>query len=215
MAATPAGPLTRNTSVIPSLRHTTSTAGSTAPSVRPGIGRHDENDLGDPGDDSRGGQLVGDARVAGLARRYEEAGRGDRGQLLADDEPGLGLEAPVGEAGELVLAEGADVRDGVVDRRVDVRRDGRRLDLGGADAAAASGVERHSVEAGEGVADGVVATLAHVVDQPTDRLAQLWIEDGVEAAPTQRRPRRLVHVHPALRPHHRGHGTRRYRRSLG
>ena len=36
-AASPAGPLTRNTSVMPSLRHTTSTAGSTAPSP-PGIG---------------------------------------------------------------------------------------------------------------------------------------------------------------------------------
>ncbi len=36
-AATPAGPLTRNTSPRPSLRHTTSTAGSTAPSA-PGAG---------------------------------------------------------------------------------------------------------------------------------------------------------------------------------
>src|SRR6185437_14879975 len=36
-AARPAGPLTRKTSAIPSLRHTTSTAGSTAPSP-PGTG---------------------------------------------------------------------------------------------------------------------------------------------------------------------------------
>ena len=110
------------------------------------------------------------------------------GQLLADDEAGLGLEAPVGEAGELVLTEPANVRDGVVDRCVDVRWDGRRLDLGAADPQLL-GRSGHSVEASEGVADGVVATLAHVVDQPTDRLAQLWIEDGVEASPTQRRPR--------------------------
>ena len=36
-AAMPAGPLTRNTSSIPSLRHTTSTAGSTSPQP-PGTG---------------------------------------------------------------------------------------------------------------------------------------------------------------------------------
>ena len=36
-AAIPAGPLTRNTSSIPSLRHTTSTAGSTSPEL-PGTG---------------------------------------------------------------------------------------------------------------------------------------------------------------------------------
>ena len=43
-AAMPAGPLTRNTSVMPSLRHTTSTAGSTAPSP-PGIGGTTSDDL--------------------------------------------------------------------------------------------------------------------------------------------------------------------------
>jgi len=37
IAAMPAGPLTRNTSRMPSLRHTTSTAGSTSPAP-PGIG---------------------------------------------------------------------------------------------------------------------------------------------------------------------------------
>ena len=135
------------------------------------------------------------------------------GQLLADDEPGLGLEAPVGEAGELVLAEGADVGDGVVDRRVDLRGHRRRLDLVGGDAQLV-GFDGHTVEAREGVADGVVAALAHVVDQPPDRRPQLGIEDGVEAAAVQRRPVGLVHVRPPRRPHHRRSRYRRFRATV-
>ena len=151
---------------------------------------HDENDLGDPGDDSRGGQLVGDARVAGLARRYEEAGRGDRGQLLADDEAGFGLEAPVGEAGELVLAEARGCARW--------RRRSPRRPCGGTVAASISAALTRSWS-GARVTPSKRARASQTASSPRSRTSSIsrpidWRSSGSKMAsrprPTQRRPRR-------------------------
>ena len=96
--------------------------------------RDDEHDLRHPSGHRRRRQLVGDARIAGLAGGDEQADGCQWRELLADDEARLGFEAPVGEAGELVLAECTDVGDGVVDRLVHRRGDGGRVDLVGSDA---------------------------------------------------------------------------------
>ena len=124
-AAMPAGPLTRNTSRWPSLRHTTSTAGSTSPRAARD-GRHDGDDPRHAGHDRRNEQLVRHARIARLAGRREQAGRRDRRDLLADRQPRLGLERPVAHARQLLLVERAQVGDRVVDRGVDVVVDARR-----------------------------------------------------------------------------------------
>ena len=118
-AAMPAGPFTRNTSAMPSLRHTTSTAGSTSPAL-PGIGGTTSDDRRHAGDDGRHGELVGDARVAGLARRCEQPGGGDRRDLLADRQTGLALDRPVVRLLHLGLVERPQVGDRVVERRVDL-----------------------------------------------------------------------------------------------
>ncbi len=178
--------------------------------VAPRDRRNHEHDLGDTSRRGRRRQLVGDTGVARFAGRNEQADRIDSGQLLADDQSRLGLEAPVGEAGELVLAEGADVGDRIVDRRVDLRRHRSRLDLVGGDAQL-GGFDGDTVEALERSADGVIAARAHVVDQLPDRRPQLGIEDGIESAAVQRSAVGLVHVCPPRRPHDRGHGSRRYR----
>ena len=171
------------------------------PVAAPGNRRDDEHDLADPGDRRRCRQLVGDARIAGLAGRHEQTDRGDRGQLLADDEAGLGFETPVGEPGELVLAEGADVGDRIVDRFVDLWGDRGRVDLLGGDAELARR-DRHAVEAGQRVTDGGIAALAYVVDQPSDRRPQLRIEDRVESSSEERLAVRVVRVGPPPHPHH-------------
>ena len=156
-AASPAGPLTRNTSVIPSLRHTTSTAGSTAPSP-PGIGGTTSDDLRHAGDDRRHAELVGDARVAGLAGRHEQADRRDRRDLLADVQPRLGLEASSRRGpGHQLLVERPAVGDGVVERGVDVVGRPSAAAISSAVTRSWSGVERDAVEAGQRVAHGDVA----------------------------------------------------------
>ena len=94
--------------------------------VAAGDRRDDGDDLRHAGDDRRHAELVGDARVAGLARRDVEAGRRDRRDLLADVQAGLGLERPVAGAGHQLLVERPAVGDGVVERGVDARRHRRR-----------------------------------------------------------------------------------------
>ena len=66
--------------------------------------------------DSRGAELREHARIAGLAARAEEPGRGDGGDLLADHEARIALEAPVAPSLEEALVEAADVVDHVADR---------------------------------------------------------------------------------------------------
>ncbi len=82
--------------------------------------RHDQRDQWHAGDHRRHAELVGDARVAGLAAGHEQTGRTDRRDLLADVQTGLALEAPVGGTADQLLVERPQVGDGVVDRLVDV-----------------------------------------------------------------------------------------------
>ena len=166
----PAGPLTRNTSRWPSLRHTTSTAGSTSPRAARER-RHDGDDAGHAGHDRRNEQLVRHARIARLAGRREQAGRRDRRDLLADRQTRLGLERPVARACQLLLVERAEVGDRVVDRVVDVVVDACGVDLVVGDAKAGRG-DLDPVETGQRVADGGVAALADVLDQLDDRRPQ-------------------------------------------
>ena len=92
-AAMPAGPLTRNTSVDAELAaHDEHRRIDLAGAARDR--RHDERrSRGTPATIAGTRQLVGDARVARLARRHEQPGRRDRRDLLADAQAGLGLEA--------------------------------------------------------------------------------------------------------------------------
>ena len=83
---------------------------------RPRYRRHDDGDLGNAGDHRRSAELGDDARVARLAARAEQAGRGDRRDLLADRQAWLRLELPVAAPGEQLGVEPADVVDHVVDR---------------------------------------------------------------------------------------------------
>ena len=132
--------------------------------VTAGDRRHDERDVRHAGDDRRDAELVHDARVARLAGRHEEPGRRDRADLLADPQPGLRLEAPVGRPRQDLLVERPAVGDRVVERGVDRRRHDGGGDLVGRDAQLVRR-QRDAVEAGERVAHRGVAALADVLDQ--------------------------------------------------
>ena len=127
--------------------------------------------------------------------------------LLADAQPGLGLEAPVAVAGEDLLVERPAVGDGVVERGVDLGRHGGRGDLvGGHPQPVRRDVD--PVEAGQRVAHGGVAAVAHVLDERGDRAAQVGIEDVGEPPGAQRGASGLVHLGPDHPPHHRRHAAR-------
>ena len=166
--------------------------------VAAGDGWDDDGDPRHAGDDRRCAELVGDARVARLAGRHEQSGRGDRGDLLADAEARLGLEAPVA---------GACITCSLKARQWAMASSSAASTAGDTSAAAissavtrsSSGVERDAVEAGERVAHRVVAAVADVLDQRGDRRAQLGVEDVGQPAGAQRGPRGLVHRRPPNR----------------
>ncbi len=178
--------------------------------VTAGRGRHDDHDGRHAGDDRRHAELVHDARVAGLARRHEQADRGDGADLLADAQTRLRLEAPVGGARHQLLVERPAVGDRVVEGGVDLRGDGGRGDLVGGHPQLVR-CERDPVEARQGVAHGGVAALADVLDERGDRAAQLGVEDVGQPAGAQRGACGLVHRRPLQPPHHRVHRRGRYR----
>ena len=166
----------------------------------PGDRRHHERDRRHAGDHRRHGQLVGDARIARLARRREQPRRGDRRDLLADRQAGLALERPVGGLLHLRLVEGTQMGDRIVDGGVDVVGHRCPVELVGAHP---EPVRRHldPVEPAERVAHRCVATVADVVDQLADRASERGVEDVVDPATHQRVASGDVHVVPDLSAH--------------
>ncbi len=163
--------------------------------------RDDERDLRDTGDHGGHGELIGDARVAGLARRREQSDRADRRDLLTHGEPRLALDLPVAATLHLGFVEPSQVRDRIVEGGIDRVADDGVGDLGRAHPQLV-GLEVDPVELPERIAHGFVTTVAHVVDQRPDRRPQVGVEDVVEPASEQGGAGGLVHGGPLLPAHH-------------
>ena len=164
--------------------------------------RHDERELRHSGDDRRHRQLVGDARIAGLARRREQSRR----------DTGVNFSPTVrpGSASKLQSA----VRESCCS--LNARRWAMASSIAASTAGSTTACENSSsvtrspsgstvdaVVARQRIAHRRVAALAHVVDQLADRSPQPRVEDLVEPAGAQPVARLLRHVGPPLATHHR------------
>lgn len=164
--------------------------------------RHHQRQRGHTRNGGGHGQLVRNAGVAGLAAGHEQTGTGDGRDLLAHGQARLALEAPVGGPLHQLLVERAQVHDGVVDGRIDL---GAHL-RGGEFVVGGAQLVRFQIDVVEVVqrpAHGLVAVLAHVVDDAPDGRLQVGVENGREPALAQQPPCRLVHGRPGHPPHHR------------
>ena len=145
---------------------------------RPRERRHDDGDLGHPGDDGGRPDLDEHRRERALAARDVQADARDRRRALAELEAGLELDAPVRPL-EHALVVAADVGDALADRPHDLLGNllPRALDLVLRDAQRVDG-DLAAVELAQRADDRLVAVLAHVLDDPKHSLAQPGVEDA-------------------------------------
>ena len=207
-AATPAGPLTRNTSPMPSLRHTTSTAGSTAPSA-PGAGGTTSTIAGTPatvGRHAPAGRRRSGSSPCPTARtaRPTRSARASRPRAA----PARARTSQSPSRASWLLVERPAVGDGVVEGAVDLVADRGGVDLVGRTRGAGRASASTPSKRARASHTAASPRVADVVDQRADRPAQLGVEDVVEPRRNSASRPALVELRPATHLQH-SHGASR------
>jgi hypothetical protein len=165
-------------------------------------GRDHGDDLRDPGDQRRDGQLVGDARVARLARRREQPGRAIGLIFSPTVRPGSLSNDQSSRARELVLVERAQVGDRIVDRGVDLGARLRRVDLVVVDAQPVGLTSMPSNRASASHTASSPRTRTSSISAPIDSRSS---GSKMSSSPGRTAPRAPgVHLRPTLKPQHVG-----------